>query len=152
FLYDRATGATTLVSSAFNSSATTAHGTSKNPAISADGKWIAYVSNSDNLVATETTPSGVQTLHDQYWVFLYNVQTGVNTLVSHQASDQGAGYQTTLANGSSGIVPLVGINAAANTTSVSVSKDGRYVVYVSTATHLVNGQQAGASGVTLANA
>src|SRR6516225_3961840 len=52
FLYDRSTGVTTLVSHQAGSSsanlATTAHGTSKNPAISADGKWIAFVSNSDN--------------------------------------------------------------------------------------------------------
>src|SRR5262245_39712137 len=62
FLFDRATGTTTLVSHAFDSTSTTAQGTSKNAVISADGKWIAYVSNSDNLVQGETLSNDTYTL------------------------------------------------------------------------------------------
>ncbi len=150
FLYDRALATTTLVSHAAGSSALTANGTSKNPVISADGNWVAFVSNSDNLLGTETVPAGVQTLHDQYWVFLYHRTDGSLRLVSHQASDQGAGFQSTLASGSSGQIPSVAFTNATNTTSVSISGDGHYLAYVSTAAHLLNGQQpaTSSSGVT----
>jgi Tol biopolymer transport system component len=57
FLFDRATGTTTLVSHSASSATTTADGTAKNAVISADGKWIAFVSNSDNLVSGETLPN-----------------------------------------------------------------------------------------------
>jgi hypothetical protein len=250
FLYNRTNGATTLVSHASNSATTTAHGTSKNAVISADGNWIAYASNSDNLVAGETlsndtyyvsigqvttgstfkvsyagqttspipyndTAAQVQTilqglagvgagnvsvtgsggslgvftitftgalahgasspltadlsgltptttalvfpsfagghnefLCDQYWVFLYNVQTGATTILSHAAADQGSNFQTTMADGTSGI--LTGFansfggpgsfQVATQNTSVSISGDGKYVTYLSTSVHLVKGQ------------
>src|SRR5262249_6507022 len=51
FLYDRSTGTTTLVSYAAGTTSTTANGTSRNAVISGDGNWIAYVSNSDNLIS-----------------------------------------------------------------------------------------------------
>jgi hypothetical protein len=250
FLFDRSTGTTTLVSHAYNSTTTTADGASKNAVISADGKWIAYVSNSDNLVQGETLAddtysltvqgysggtfaltyggntatlqstamasdvqaaleklpgigtgnvsvtggngepftitftgalanaasspltadgSGLTTsdpfssgnfvflgghnefLCDQYWVFLYNVQTGATTLVSHVASDQGANYQTTVSEGTSGI--LTGTQGgdtsfASQTTSVSISGDGSSVVYLSTGGHLVAGEQQGSVNIT----
>src|SRR5262249_24950091 len=72
------------------------------------------------------------------------VQTGANTIVSHVSSDQGSGYQKILTDGTSG--PLTGAQGgqtslSSQTTSVSISGDGSSVVYVSTALHLVNGQQ-----------
>jgi hypothetical protein len=249
FLYDRATGTTTLVSHADGSSTTTATGTSKNPVISADGKWVAYVSNSDNLLSGGTladdtyslvvqgytggdfaltygghtatvsynaTASAVQSalenlsgvgknnvsvsggsgepftitfvgnlahaasspltadgsgltggglfggnfvflgghnefLCDQYAVYLYSVQDGTTTLVSHVASDQGTGYQKTVSEGTSGILTGAqgGLTSlASQTTSVSISGDGSYVAYVSTAGHLVDGQEQGFLNVT----
>jgi hypothetical protein len=239
FLYDRANGTTTLVSHAFSSATTAADGTSKNAVISANGNWIAYVSNSDNLVSGETLADdtyslvvqgytggtfalayGAQTVNiaynatastvasdlaglaggagnvsvtggngepftitftgalangasspltadgsgltggggsgnfvflgghneflcDQYWAFLYNVQTGATTLVSHVASDQGTGYQTTVSEGTSGILTGAegGLTSlASQTTSVSISSDGSSVVYLSTGVHLVAGE------------
>jgi len=249
FLFDRSTGTTTLVSHAAGSSTKTATGTSKNPVISADGNWVAYVSNSDNLISGETLAndtyslvvqgysggtfaltyggnsatlaynatatdvqgaleklSGVgkgnvsvtggsgdpftitfvgtlanaasspltadgsgltgggffggnfvflgghnEFLCDQYWVFLYNVQTGDTTLVSHAASDQGTNYQTTASEGTSGILTGAqgGLTSlASQTTSASISGDGSYVAYVSTGGHLVSGQQPGSVDVT----
>ena len=59
FLYNRATGVTTLVSHAAGNPNMTANGTSENAVISADGSTIAYVSNSDNLVAGETVAPGL---------------------------------------------------------------------------------------------
>jgi hypothetical protein len=243
FLYDRATGITTLVSHAAGSTSTTADGKSLNPVISADGHWVAFVSNSDNLVTgvqlandtytltignhsggtftltygtqtissiawnvsastlqsdlaalssvgsgnvTVTGSSGVFTitftgtlghgnasaltangsgltggsglgtpfsllgdhnefLCDQYWVFLYNVSTGQTTLVSHIAGDQ-----TTLSEGTSGMLNgnqgssllggTTGGSEASTVTSVSISKDGSYLTYLSTGTHLVSGE------------
>src|SRR5262249_765213 len=87
----------------------------------------------------------------------YNVKTDVNTLVSHLASDQGAGYQTTLSDGTSGILSdpdgTSASGLASLTTSVSISADGKFVTYVSTAAHLASGQQptAVAPGFTPAN-
>ncbi len=250
FLYDRSTGTTTLVSHAASSTATTADGTSENAAISADGNWVAYVSNGDNLVSGQqladdtynltvygytggtftlsyggqtTAPiaynfdgptelaniqaaldnlstvgpgnsvvaqgnlnslftvtftgalahgasTGTLTGHgsgltggslyadfaltgahntsygSQYNVFLYSVQTGQTTLVSHYAADQGAGYQTTASDGTSGILSGFGgsdSSVASQTTSVSLSANGQYVAYLSTGTHLVSGQVEG---------
>src|SRR5258708_5753777 len=62
FLYDRSTGAATLISHTASSTTTTADGSSLNPVLSADGKWIAYVSNSDNLVSNETLANDTYTL------------------------------------------------------------------------------------------
>ena len=88
FLYNRATGVTTLISHAASNANLTADGTSENGAISADGNWIAFVSNSDNLMSAADRASGASTGTD-FQVYLYNVQTGVTTLVSHLASGPG---------------------------------------------------------------
>src|SRR5262249_54317956 len=64
FLLDRTTGTTKLVSHAYASNLTTASGTSQNAVISGDGNWVAYVSNSDDLVAGETLMS-----NDTYWLY-----------------------------------------------------------------------------------
>src|SRR5207302_1547860 len=62
FLFDRQSGKTTLVSHAASSVSLTAHGTSKNAAVSADGNWVAYVSNSDNLVGGELLGNDIYNL------------------------------------------------------------------------------------------
>ncbi len=151
FLYDRSTGATKVVSHTASSFDVTAAGTSFNPAISADGNWVAYVSNSNNLISNLIVPSGVEVLCNHYNVYLYNVQTGANTLVSHVAQDQTPGnnnYKTTLSDNSSGYVyPPLGAAATeaqslnTRTVSVSLSGDGKYVVYTSSGLHLMDGQQ-----------
>ncbi|HZT78596.1 MAG TPA: hypothetical protein VFA26_00120, partial [Gemmataceae bacterium] len=69
FLYDRATGQTTLVSHRARANAadttylqTTATGSSKNAVISADGKWVAFVSNSDDLIGGAALADDTYTL------------------------------------------------------------------------------------------
>lgn len=86
------------------------------PAISADGRWIAFASAVVNLAAGQKDLNGA---HD---VFLHDRQTGTTVLVSHAA-----GSPTTAASG--------GVSFPA-----SISDDGRWVVYQSTADDLVPGQ------------
>jgi len=162
FLFDRVTGTTTLVSHADPSNGslalnTPADGTSENAVISADGSWIAFVSDSDNLIAHPNL-NNTSVVGDSYQVYLYNVATNTNTLISHVASDQGAGYQSTFTDGANGILDAVGSTGsslpsasslASLNTSVSISGDGKYVTYLSTGTHLVNGQQLNANASNL---
>ena len=69
FVHDRQTGATTRVS--INSSGGQANGASSDPAISADGRYVAFVSSATNLVTGDT--NGVSD------VFVHDRQTGVTT-------------------------------------------------------------------------
>jgi uncharacterized repeat protein (TIGR01451 family) len=52
FVHDRVTGETTLVS--VDSVGTQENGSSQNPSISADGRYVAFWSDADNLVAGDT--------------------------------------------------------------------------------------------------
>ena len=108
FVHDRVTGETTRVSVA--SDGTQAGGESVWPAISADGRYVAFHSWASNLIADDTNG----TLD----VFVHDRVTGETTRVS-VASD---GMQ---ANGFSGFSKL--------------SADGRYVVFLSVASNLVAG-------------
>src|SRR5262245_1271841 len=64
FLYDRTLGTTTLVSHlpGTGNESKAANGTSRNPVISGDSNWVAYVSNSNNLVTGATLPNDTYTL------------------------------------------------------------------------------------------
>jgi Tol biopolymer transport system component/fibronectin type 3 domain-containing protein len=118
FLFDRLTGLNNLVSHTAGAAATSSDGGSLNPVISADGSYVAFMSESTDLV-----PGQVSKLLDDN-VFLYNVATGATTLVSH-ASDSA----TNAANGGSN-----------NSTSPALSAEGRFLVYSTQATNLVAGQ------------
>ncbi|HXG13293.1 MAG TPA: cohesin domain-containing protein [Gemmataceae bacterium] len=113
FLFDRDTRQLTLVSRSLAGSAGTVH--SINPRISADGRYIAYISDSQRLVPGQVDPSLTND------VFLYDRVTGTNTLVS-----RAFGTTATAAN--------------AGSTAVAISADGRYVAFASWATNLVAGQ------------
>jgi Tol biopolymer transport system component len=117
FLYDRTTGASTLVSHASSSSSTTSNGDSLAPRISADGSWVVYPSNATDLVTGQSGPQNFN-------VFLYSRVSGTSTLVSHAT-----GSTTTAASGESG--------------TPSISNDGRFVAYASLAADLVSGQSDG---------
>jgi Tol biopolymer transport system component len=110
FVRDRQTGITTRVS--VSSSGEQTNGSSSNPSISADGYHVAFVSDASNLVTGDTNGYSDVFVHDR--------QTGSTTRVSVSS----AGVQSD--SGSGGYPP-------------SLSADGRYVAFNSSATNLVPG-------------
>lgn len=106
FLRDRVAGTTQRVSVA--SDGREANGLSECPAVSADGRFVAFASFANNLVARDANG-----LSD---VFVHDVSTGVTECLSlglsGAAADQGA-------------------------THPSISADGRYVAFQSSANDLV---------------
>ena len=108
FVHDQTTGVTTLVST--DSSGNQANGSSYLPEISADGRWVAFISQANNLVASDTNSKDD--------VFVHDCQTGV----------------TSRASVSSG-----GGEADDYSEMLSISGDGRYVAFVTCASNLVPG-------------
>ena len=113
FVHDRLTGQTTRVSVA--SDGTQANEGSGLPAISADGRFVAFVSGASNLV-----PGDTNALVD---VFLHDRLTGQTTRVSVASEGTQAG----------------GVSAAVGGTDPSISADGRFVAFHSDASNLVPG-------------
>jgi len=106
FLHDRQTNVTTRVS--VDSGGAQADNNSRNPAISADGRFIAFSSDATNLIGTDT--NGFRD------IFLHDRLTGVTTRVS-VASD--------------------GTEGDNNSQTPSVSSDGRFVAFASDAANLL---------------
>ena len=115
FVRDRSASETFRVSVAWagNPSANS-NGSSNNPSLSADGRYVAFWSGASNLVAGDT--------NGDYDIFMHDRQTGQTMRVSI-ASD-----------GSQG-------NGGSN--SSSLSADGRYVAFWSWASNLVAGDTNG---------
>jgi Tol biopolymer transport system component len=111
FVHDRQTGATIRVS--VDSSGNQANGSSGRPAISADGRFVAFESLAQNLVAGGT-------LFKQ--IFVHDIQTGLTTLVSVDNSSTQGNADSALA---------------------TISGDGRFVAFVSLADNLVAGDTNG---------
>ncbi|WP_413612271.1 hypothetical protein [Bdellovibrio sp. HCB-110] len=113
-VHDRQTGVTTLVSK--DSNGVVGNNSSSEPSISADGRYVAFLSSATNLVASDT--------NNRQDVFVHDRQTGVTTRVSVDSS---------------------GVQANNNSYTPSISGDGRYVSFGSLATNLIagdtNGQQ-----------
>jgi Tol biopolymer transport system component len=109
FVHDRQTGQTTRVSVA--SDGTQANEGSGLPAISADGRFVAFVSGATNLV-----PGDTNALVD---VFVHDRQTGQTTRVNVASDGTQAGGRS-----------LGG-------TDPSISADGRFVAFHSDASNLV---------------
>jgi len=118
FVHDRQTGITELVSVAGDG--TQGNGNSVEPAISADGRWVAFVSWASNLVAGDSNA--------QPDVFVYDRQTGETRLVS-AASDGAQG------DGESGIM----LHQEGWSAGLSISADGRWVAFTSSASNLAAG-------------
>jgi hypothetical protein len=122
FIYDQQTGLTTLVSHVPGNATFGGDDWSTDSAISKDGNFVVYQSYATNLV-------GGSDSNGQFDVFLYNRQTGTNTLVSHRFNSA-----VNAANARSSIdTPQYATN------SQSISDDGRFVVFNSQATDLVSG-------------
>jgi hypothetical protein len=118
FLYDRTAGTVTLVSHAAAGLSTAGNGVSDQPAISADGSRVAYLSTASDLVSGQVE-GGAFGSPD---VFLWDRATGGNTLASHTA----ASAVTTADQPAGG--PL------------GLSADGSWLVFLSGGTNLVTGQ------------
>jgi len=117
FRKDLQTGVVTLVS--VTTAGTQGNGDSEGAAVSADGRYVAFVSSATNLFSGD-----VNQARD---VFVKDMQTGVVSLVS--ASPGGAW-------GSGG-----------DSSTPAISSDGRYVAFVSGATNLVSGDTNGSVDV-----
>ena len=112
YVHDRRTGQPNLVSKSSLGSAGIG-GVSSAASISADGRFIAFVSTATNLVQGV---SGQQ-------IYLHDTQpfpNGQTTLVSKDGSGNPA-------------------SAGSSNTSPTISADGRFIAFVSTATNLVSG-------------
>lgn len=103
------------------------NGDSRNPAISADGRYVAFESDASNLVPGDTNGAKDIFVHDRL--------TGVTRRVSVNSSGgQAAGDINFLYSGSR---------------SPSINADGRYVAFESTARNLVPGDTNGVQDVFL---
>ena len=107
FVYDRQLQTTTRVST--DSGGLQANGSSYSPAISADGRYVAFYSYASNLVTGDT---------GNVDIFVKDTLTGVTTRVNtDSAGGEGNGFST----------------------NPALSADGRYVAFNSAATNLVAG-------------
>jgi Tol biopolymer transport system component len=108
FLHDNQTGVTSLIS--VDSSGAQGNSNSDKPSITANGRYVVFSSNADNLVSGDSNE-----FED---VFVHDIQSDTTTLVSVDSSgEQGNGYSY----------------------SASISSDGRYVAFLSHASNLVGG-------------
>jgi hypothetical protein len=83
------------------------------PVISADGRYVTFESDATNLVADDTNNGISGDIND---IFVYDLQANTTSLVS---------------------VSSDGTQGNSNSFSASISADGRYVAFVSTASNLV---------------
>lgn len=126
FLYDRISGKLKLVSHVPGNASTggnTGISGSSSPQISGDGRWVAYTSNSTDLV------SGQVDGNNSSDVFLWNRESDTTVLVSHQA-----GAATTSGN----------LGSTTSRSGGILSDDGRFLAYSSQATNLIANHQANA--------
>ncbi|MET0674849.1 MAG: FG-GAP-like repeat-containing protein [Bradyrhizobium sp.] len=94
--------------------ATAGNNNSYHPSVSGDGHYVAFMSYASNLVAADTNSASD--------IFLYNTQSQAVSRVS-----VGAG----------------GAQANNQSSDPSITQDGRYIAFTSTATNLVQGDAAG---------
>lgn len=129
FVYDRITDTTERVSVASNGAEGDAHSTY--PAISADGRYVAFRSDATNLVPSDT--NGVED------IFVYDR----TERTIERASLSSSGEQQDKPNWYN---PQSRINIIA---APAISGDGRYVIFASSATNLVEGDTNGFRDVFL---
>ena len=108
FVRDRANGTTELVS--VNSAGIQGNGGSGSPSLSADGRFVAFISVATNLDPLDTNPD--------LDVFVRDLQAGVTQLAS---------------------VSTAGVPGNGESDQPAISSDGRFVQFESSATNLVPG-------------
>jgi Tol biopolymer transport system component len=123
FVHDRFTGTTSLIS--VTSGSASGNGASYAPAISADGRYVAFVSAASNLVLNDTNAATD--------VFVRDLSNGT-TIRASIASD---GAQAQSATESSMFGPL------------SLSTDGRVIAFASNASNLVENDTNSATDIFL---
>jgi Tol biopolymer transport system component len=109
YVKDMRTGAVTLVSRVDGTGGSAADGSSYDPSISADGRYVAFGSSAENLSSEDTAFNDV---------FVRDLTAGTTTLVSRAAGPTGAAGD-------------------GESTDPSISADGRHVAFVSQANNLV---------------
>ncbi len=114
FLYDRDTGATRRVSVRSDGGQTS--GGSSDPAISADGRWITYLSDAPNLVDGDT--------NDVDDVFLYDRDSGTTRRVS---------------------LSIDGSQTPSWSRDPEISPDGRWITYLSAGSRFLYDRDTGAT-------
>ena len=116
FVRDRQSGVTTRVS--MDSNGTQTNGSSYNPSISADGRYVVFESQSTNLVPEDT--------NGNIDIFVRDIQAGITTRVSVNSS---------------------GLQGNSYSEEPSISADGRYVVFYSAASNLMSSDTNGATDI-----
>lgn len=127
FLFDNVANTTTLLTGSRGSATVTGlpriNGTEGNltdtAVISADGRYVAFTSLASDLTAGQTESEGDFNL-GYMDLFLYEVQTGTTTLITHSSADP---------NRPARHGGVLGVP--------SISADGRYVAFASKATNLL---------------
>jgi Tol biopolymer transport system component len=127
FVHEPRTGETTRVS--VGSAGSEANGPSYYPAISADGRYVAFASAASNLVQGDT--NGVSD------VFVHDRDADGNGVF-----DEAGGTATELVS-----VDSAGTQGNAGSGEAAVTTDGRLVTFASSASNLVAGDTNGASDV-----
>ncbi len=112
FVFDRVTGETKRVS--ISTAGVEGNRDSTNPAISADGRFVAFESGADNLVTGDNNGTND--------IFLHDLQTGITSRIS---------------------VSAAGVEGDQSSYTPSVSADGRYIAFASYAENLVAGDSNG---------
>jgi Tol biopolymer transport system component len=120
YVHDRTTGATERVS--VDSTGSQGNNHSYSPSISGDGRYVAFESAADNLVAGDT-PFTMGGFID---IFVHDRTTGATTRVS---------------------VDSLGGEGNGESSAPSISADGRYVAFQSDATNLVAGDTNGSTDI-----
>ena len=115
YIRDRSTGDVTLVS--IGTDGLAANGNANSPAISADGRFVAFASAAPNLVATSI--AGINQL------FVRDLQTGQTSLAS-VANDGTPANWVILSSGTGG------------GSAPAMSADGQFIVFSTSATNLVS--------------
>lgn len=127
YLWERRTGKVRLITKSTRPPAVLTSNLSSDPSISADGRYVAFLSRVPDLVPGQGE-TGTTTVN----VFLFDRVTGKTAVVDHAAS--------------SATVP--GDGAASPSTLPRITADGRFVVYASSAKNLIAGQSASGPGST----
>ncbi len=158
FLYDRLRNASVLVSHRFSSPLSDSSGGASAPAMSADGRYVAYYSDAIDIVAADSERDTK--------LFVFDRSTGINTLVARgvgsvfeslgmSADGRFVVFQKLgdifVHDRVGGATALVTHAAGSPTTSANdgsllpvMSADGSTIAYMSWATNLVAGQIDGA--------